>query len=141
MDDDPADGDVPYRIGYRKPPEHTRFKAGQSGNPKGKRKVPKDFKSIAKAVLNEKVTVRTAKGSRRMSKLEALFHASLSDALKGDRKASEQVFKIAREVGLADEVAGAFDAAKMSNLSEEDRAILDRHVGRGGQVRDSGFDE
>jgi len=25
-----------YEIGYRKPPAHTRFKAGQSGNPAGR---------------------------------------------------------------------------------------------------------
>ena len=25
-----------YDIGYKKPPEHSRFKKGQSGNPKGR---------------------------------------------------------------------------------------------------------
>ena len=25
-----------YSVGYKRPPQHTRFKAGQSGNPKGK---------------------------------------------------------------------------------------------------------
>jgi hypothetical protein len=27
-----------YEIGYRRPPRETRFKKGQSGNPKGRRK-------------------------------------------------------------------------------------------------------
>ena len=28
-------GDDDYKVGYRKPPEHTKFKKGKSGNPKG----------------------------------------------------------------------------------------------------------
>src|SRR5205823_6157875 len=27
-----------YQVGYRKPPQHSRFKNGQSGNPKGRPK-------------------------------------------------------------------------------------------------------
>lgn len=27
-----------YEVGYGKPPRHSQFKAGQSGNPKGERK-------------------------------------------------------------------------------------------------------
>ena len=32
----PSKGD--YAVGYRKPPEHTRFAPGTSGNPRGRRK-------------------------------------------------------------------------------------------------------
>jgi hypothetical protein len=32
------DQDVPYAVGHKKPPLHTRFPPGQSGNPKGRPK-------------------------------------------------------------------------------------------------------
>jgi len=40
---------------YRKPPEHTRFKKGQSGNPRGR--PAKNLPALLAAALNEKVTV------------------------------------------------------------------------------------
>jgi Family of unknown function (DUF5681) len=32
----PRDGEGDYRVGYGKPPLETRFKQGQSGNPRGR---------------------------------------------------------------------------------------------------------
>ncbi len=34
---------APYKVGYKKPPLHTRFKPGQSGNPSGLAKIPSNF--------------------------------------------------------------------------------------------------
>ena len=50
-----------YEVGFGRPPRHTRFKAGQSGNPKGKAKgavnlatdVEDDSQSVS---ASEKVT-------------------------------------------------------------------------------------
>ena len=47
---------------YRKLPEHTRFKKGQSGNPRGR--PAKNLPALLAAALNEKVTV-TENGKRR----------------------------------------------------------------------------
>ena len=44
-----------YAANYRKPPEHTRFKKGQSGNPRGR--PAKNLPALLAAALNEKVTV------------------------------------------------------------------------------------
>jgi hypothetical protein len=35
-----------YEVGYRKPPVHTRFKKGQSGNPRGRKKSSKNIRKI-----------------------------------------------------------------------------------------------
>jgi hypothetical protein len=32
----PCDNERDYEVGYGKPPRHTRFKSGQSGNPRGR---------------------------------------------------------------------------------------------------------
>jgi hypothetical protein len=119
-------GDEPYAVGYGKPPRDTRFKAGQSGNPKGRQKGTKSFKATVGAILNETIKVQTPQGTRRITKLEALVHTSLNSALKGDAKAADQVLRMAREVGLVDEVTEAFDKLAMQQLVEEDKAILER---------------
>jgi Family of unknown function (DUF5681) len=51
-----------YAANYRKPPVHTRFKKGQSGNPRGR--PAKKLAALLAAALNEKVTV-TENGKRR----------------------------------------------------------------------------
>jgi hypothetical protein len=118
-----------YTVGYGKPPAHSRFKPGQSGNPKGKPKGRKSYRRIVAAVLNEKIAVNTPRGRKRMTKLEALIQTSMNHALKGDPKATDHILKIAREYGMGDEVAEAIDAAAMNALREEDRTILARHLG------------
>ena len=55
MSKDSAD----YDIGYGKPPEDTRFKKGQSGNPRGRpKKQPKDVAAHMTDLLDEKRTVQ-----------------------------------------------------------------------------------
>jgi hypothetical protein len=52
-----------YAANYRKPPIHTRFKKGQSGNPRGR--PAKNLAALLAAALNEKVTVtETANAGR-----------------------------------------------------------------------------
>lgn len=124
--DQPPSNEAPYDVGYGKPPERSRFKPGQSGNPRGKKKGAKSYKSVVKSALNEKITVRTPRGPRKMTKLQAMFQTVLNNALKGDPKAVDQVLRTAREVGMADEIAETLSAANVRELAEEDRAILDR---------------
>ncbi len=40
-----------YEVGYRRPPKTTRFKPGQSGNPKGRPAKARNFKSDVKKTL------------------------------------------------------------------------------------------
>jgi hypothetical protein len=50
-----------YEMGYGKPPVHSRFKKGPSGNPRGPR--PKSLPALLVGALNEKV-VATIDGQR-----------------------------------------------------------------------------
>ena len=47
--DDPRD----YEVGYGKPPVHSRFKPGQSGNPKGRRTRKTEPASLLAEILKE----------------------------------------------------------------------------------------
>ena len=128
IDEDQSEPDEQssYTVGYGKPPAHSRFKPGRSGNPKGKKKGAKSCKAIVSGVLSEKVPVKTSRGTKKMTKLEALVHTTMNDALKGDPKAADRVMKLARDAGMTDEVADALEAQTMKQLLEEDQAILKR---------------
>ena len=57
-----------YEVGYGKPPKHTRFKPGQSGNPKGRKPGSKNVMTLLEQTLFDTVKVReNGKGSTRAS--------------------------------------------------------------------------
>src|SRR5580700_2307294 len=53
----PRDQERDYEVGYGKPPRPTRFKRGQSGNPRGRSSGAKNLKTLLSDALNERVTV------------------------------------------------------------------------------------
>jgi len=59
-----------YEVGRGKPPVHTRFKKGQSGNPRGPR--PKNLPALLVEALNEKVVVTIDGERREITKREAV---------------------------------------------------------------------
>lgn len=125
QDVSPVDND----IGYGKPPEHSRFRPGRSGNPKGRPKGRRSFKTILAAAMHETVTIRTAKGPRKITKLEALVQKTINDALTGDVKSTRIMLAMLDKAGLDSEVSDAVDAVSARDLSEEDSRILARYLG------------
>ena len=49
----PPDRERDYEVGYGKPPRHTRFTKGQSGNPRGRPPGAKNLKTLLSEALNE----------------------------------------------------------------------------------------
>jgi hypothetical protein len=72
--------------GYRKPPQSSQFKKGQSGNPKGrpKRSEPLSTAYIFRKVANEAVEVETEYGKQVMTRLEALVRMLQNRAINKD---------------------------------------------------------
>jgi hypothetical protein len=77
-----------FTVGYKKPPRHSQFKLGRSGNPAGrpKKKIPTIYEEIAKE-LNTKIRVVEGKEPRLISKLEAIVKQHINKAVNGDLKA------------------------------------------------------
>src|SRR5687768_6396759 len=66
------------KVGYGRPPKHTRFKPGQSGNPRGRPKRTGNNKPLGlmvRQLLTEPITVRDGDQIRQMSRLEVAFRA------------------------------------------------------------------
>ena len=74
-----------YAVGRGKPPVHSRFKKGQSGNPRGPR--PKNLPALLADALNEKV-VATIDGERReITKREAVVTQLVNKSAAADLRA------------------------------------------------------
>ena len=60
-----------YDVGYKKPPAHTRFRKGRSGNPRGRPKGSANYLTVLRRVLAQKVTISEGGNSRKITKIEA----------------------------------------------------------------------
>jgi hypothetical protein len=73
-----------YEAGYGKPPVNTRFKKGQSGNPKGRPKGSRNFTSSAYRILQERVTINEGGRRKTVTKLDAALKQIANKAASGD---------------------------------------------------------
>ena len=83
-----------YEVGYGKPPEHTRFKPGRSGNPAGRPKRSKNLRSVLREALFKQVTVTENGQVRTMSRVEAMVTGLVAKRLKGDVRATESALRL-----------------------------------------------
>lgn len=77
-----------YDVGYSKPPKHSRFQPGQSGNSKGRPKGTRNLSSDLKDELGERIRIREGDQEKSISKQRALIKALVAKALKGDTRAA-----------------------------------------------------
>jgi hypothetical protein len=87
------DSNDDYRVGPGKPPKHTRFKPGQSGNPQGRPKGKVNLHAAVERELMRLVKVNESGNERRFTKQQMLAHTLIHRAIKGDHKAAELVFR------------------------------------------------
>jgi hypothetical protein len=109
----------PYEVGYGRPPKAHQFKPGQSGNPKGKSKGSRNFKTDVKAVLKEPVKItRDGKAKRVSTQLASLMRLR-EKALSGDARALDRLLALAQDYNSEDLAQTAV------TMSDEDAAVFD----------------
>lgn len=86
--------DRDYAVGFGKPPKHSRFKKGQSGNPKGRPKASKNVDKMLRDTLLRMVTISENGKKRKITALEAFFRQTLKGALEGDARAADKLLKL-----------------------------------------------
>src|SRR5260370_39277186 len=110
-------------IGYKHPPQAHQFRRGQSGNPNGRPKGARNFKSELREELNELIRVRDGDREIEVSKQRALIKRLLASAIEGNERAAATLLGICvRAFADADDD----DAAE----GPEDRAIVEAFTNR-----------
>jgi hypothetical protein len=75
-----------YPVGYKKPPLHSRFKKGRSGNPAGRPKrriTPLQIDAELDKALISRITVNESGSIREITKLRAFMTQMVHKAVKG----------------------------------------------------------
>jgi hypothetical protein len=116
---DDADG------GFGRPPNVTRFKKGQSGNPGGRPKGTRNLKTDLASLLQKRVPIREDGELRHVSRQEAMLLTLYAKAVQGDTKASGQLF------GMLAKLENQGTASSQPDVvTENDRAIVEDFLRR-----------
>jgi hypothetical protein len=86
-----------YEVGYGKPPCHTRFEKGHSGNPKGRPSGAKNLSTLLNEALNECVIVAEDGGRRKITKREAIVRQIIDRSTTADLRAVKILLDVLRD--------------------------------------------
>lgn len=112
-----SDGEV----GYAKPPKAHRFKPGQSGNPKGRKKGVKNHATIVKDLMQRTVPVPMRGKIRKISLREAIYLRIADDSLKGNIKSAAFLFN-------RDQMTEMGNDDIREGLDDDDKAVLEAYL-------------
>ena len=117
-----------YEVGYAKPPQYTRFRKGQSGNPKGRPKGLQSFARLARQAFNEKIAIKENGERRIITKLQAALKQLANKAASGDAAAIREMLRveaaIAEIVPAADQHDYTGKHGERPNPAETDRSKI-----------------
>jgi hypothetical protein len=118
-----------YPVGYGRPPMHTRFKPGQSGNRKGRPKRQRNVRTVLEEVLNQRITIREGNRTRSVSKLDGIILTMANRAVQGDTKSQNALIGLLRCLGLTGEPA---EAINQGSFTADDAAVIADYLRRRG---------
>ena len=113
---------VDYEVGYGKPPCHTRFKKGQSGNPRGRPSGSKNLKTLLNEALNEPVVVTEEGRRRKITKREAIITQLVNRSATADLRALKILLDTLRDIEGHTEPA----TPEISSFTEADEKVIEQ---------------
>lgn len=99
--------DGTYRVGRGRPPEHSRFRPGQSGNPRGRRKGIRNVRSEFELMMRIPVQIMLNGKPRKISSLAGMLYRLREKALNGDLRAIVANIELAEKFGLGEKISKA----------------------------------
>lgn len=120
--DEPIEKEPPKSkvVGYCNPPKHTRFRKGQSGNPRGRPKGRLNIATVLERTLRERVVINENGKRKTVTKLEAAVKQLANQAASGELKALQLLTALVRS---AEERAVQVPSSK-SALEENDQKVF-----------------
>jgi Family of unknown function (DUF5681) len=114
-----------YEVGYCRPPQHSRFQKGQSGNPRGRPKGARNFATELQEALDQTMVVRQGGAERRISRRGGVVLSLLDRALKGDVRAARVVIEMEQR---SDPAKGAIPDGALSTDETEVLEAFERRM-------------
>src|SRR5712671_2211361 len=111
-----ADSESGYKVGPCRPPLHTRFKKGQSGNPGGRS--AKSLPALLADALSETVYVTTDGRGCKITKREALVMQMVDKSASADLRATKMLIDMMKDV---ERKAGAVAPDTCASVPDEGR--------------------
>jgi hypothetical protein len=112
-----------YEIGRGRPPRHSQWQKGSSGNPGGKKKGTINLKASLENALSHPITLTVDGQSKVVPACDALAMRYVDSGLNGKTRDIDAIFdRVERTIGR--------DPEREIETSEEDREILRRVLGR-----------
>jgi hypothetical protein len=108
----------------RASPNLKRFRAGQSGNPRGRQKGVRNFATAVKATLEASVSLNEKGKAKRVSTQDAALLRLKEQALKGNARALDRLLEYCQTYYGGN----GSEAIDECDRSAEDQAILDAYV-------------
>jgi Family of unknown function (DUF5681) len=110
------------KVGYGRPPVHTRFKPGQSGNPSGRPKNTKTLEAEVIAELGEVTEIRENGKEVQVTKARAIAKELVHLALSGNLRAVTTLLSFYTRVTSGDPDG--------DQVTAEDRQLFDQYLRR-----------
>src|SRR5712672_4705212 len=109
-----------HEVGYGKPPRHTRFAKGQSGNPRGRPPGAKNLRTLLSEALNETVIVTENGGRRKVTKRQAIITQLVNRSATADFRAIKILLDLVGDIEGKTEPASPETAA----FSEAEEKVI-----------------
>ena len=110
-----------YEVGYGKPPRHTRFKPGRSGNPRGRPSGSKNLATVLSDALNELVIVAEDGRRRKITKRQAIIKQLVNRSAKADLRATKILIDIIQDIERRTE-----PASPETSFSPADEKVIEQ---------------
>ena len=121
-----ADEENDYKVGPGRPPLHTRFRKGRSGNPGGRSQ--KKLHALLADALNEQVFVTVDRERRKINKREAVVHQLVNKSATADLRATKMLFDMIKDVEQKASVTPP--VAEPRRLDAADEEVMQQLVDR-----------
>jgi hypothetical protein len=130
-----ASDNDPDRVGFRSPPLQHRFKPGQSGNPKGRPKGTRNFKTELDEILGDTIQISIDGENRQLSRQQFVLLQLWERAAGKDLAATRILIGLIVKL-LAQDKSTAHTSEE--HLSESDQTIVQNFLRRHGLLPQTG---